>query len=75
MVHLCLNMVHAFTLPRWSKIVLLPHITQLTFFSYPTILSSVPTPVINNDRSLSPNDVSLPILTVTKPALKRLGEQ
>ena len=36
----------------WSKIILLPHLTQLIFVSYPTILSSVPTPVINNDRSL-----------------------
>ena len=52
-VHLRFNMVYVSTLPTWSKIILLPHLTQLIFFSYPTILSSVPTPVINNDRSLS----------------------
>ena len=33
------------------KIILLSHLTQFIFFSYPTIFSSVPTPVINNDRS------------------------
>ena len=52
-LHLCLNMVYVFTLPLQSKIILLPHLTQLIFFSYPTILSSVPTPVMKNDRSLS----------------------
>ena len=29
--HLCLNMVYVFTLSLWSKIILLPHLTQ--FFS------------------------------------------
>ena len=38
------------------------------FFSYPTILSSVPTPVINNDRSLS----NL-IITGTTHEIKHLG--
>ena len=56
---LCLGMVYAFTLPLCSKIILLPHLTQHLFVSYLTILSSVPTPVINNDRSPIEKDVSL----------------
>ena len=41
-----------FTLLLSSKIILPPHLTQVILFSYPIILSSVPTPVINNDRFL-----------------------
>ena len=51
-MHLCLNMVYVVTLPLCSKIIQLPHLIQLIFLSYPTIISSVPTSVINNDRCL-----------------------
>ena len=45
-----LDMVYAFTIPMCSKMILLPHLTQPIFSVTP---SSVPTPVINNDRSLN----------------------
>ena len=57
---LCLDMVYAFTLPLCSKIILLPHLTLLIFFSYPIILSSAPTPVINNGHSLRPLPWKIP---------------
>ena len=51
-LHLCLNMINVFALPLCYKTILLLHPAQLTVFSYPTVLSSVPAPVIYNDRSL-----------------------
>ena len=57
-LHLCLDMVYVFTLPRGQKVVFYPTLNSLIFSVTPPFylrlpLSSVLTPVINDDLSLT----------------------
>ena len=51
-LHFRTNRVYIFTYLCVQEITLLPHLTQLNFFSYHISFFSVPTLVMQNDRSL-----------------------
>ena len=63
-LHLRLNMLYVLTLSPYSKAILLLHLPELIFVIHPTVLSSVPTLVINNDPSLSGESLDLQIVHI-----------